>query len=67
MLFRSENYIEERSKKWQESEQGQSYTSWQEEYQGNDLELIDLDQPEALSLSSDDQTGVLDGLSEEVS
>lgn len=62
-----QEYIAERSNKWQDSERGHAYLDWQEEYESNDLEEIALDQPVPLELSVDDydQADLLEGLTEE--
>ena len=61
-----QGYIDDRSEKWQEGERGQAYMAWQQEFSDNDLEAIELDQPEPLELSTGDQTEILEGLAEEI-
>ncbi len=61
-----QGYIDDRSEKWQEGERGQAYMARQQEYQDNDLEAIELDQPEPLELSTGDQAENLEGLAEEI-
>ena len=56
--------IDSHQEKWQDSERGQAFVQWQQEYEQADLEDINLEQPEPLSLDINDQSEVLEGLPE---
>jgi hypothetical protein len=45
-----EAYMSDRSEKWQDSERGQAYEQWKNEFESNDLEAVELDMPAALEL-----------------
>jgi len=51
--------MSDRSEKWQDSERGQAYEQWKGEYEGNHLEEIDLDMPDALEVTLGDQAETL--------
>ena len=59
------DYISERSEKWLESDRGQAYSGWQDEYATFELEEVDLDPPDALYLDTGPQVDELEGRSEE--
>ena len=54
--------IDGHQEKWQDSERGQVFVSWQQEYEQVNFEGLELDKPEPLSLDVSDQSEVLDGL-----
>ncbi len=43
-----DDYIADRSEKWQEGERGQNYVSWKDEWEQLDLEPIELSLPDEL-------------------
>lgn len=45
-----ETYYDERSEKWQESDRGQVYQGWLQEFQQIDLEEADLEEPPELDI-----------------
>lgn len=57
--------IDEHSDRWQESTTGQAYQQWLAEWEGADLERIDLQMPETPNLEVDDQSERLEALPEE--
>ena len=59
--------IDSHHEKWQDSERGQAFVQWQQEYDQYDLEDIDLEQPCQLTFDIGDQSEALEGLSEEPS
>ena len=56
--------IEEHSDTWQEGDKGQAFAAWQAEWEQADLETIEMEAPEPLSLDVNDQSEVLDALPE---
>jgi hypothetical protein len=61
-----ERYMSDRSEKWQDSERGQTYEQWKNDFESNDLEEVELDMPDALELQTGDQAETLEERSEEV-
>ena len=67
-LFRDEvvgdmdDYMGERSEKWEESDSGQAYTSWKDEWEGLDLEPID--QIDMIDFNDPSHADELDGLAD---
>ena len=61
-----QEYMDERSEKWQESERGQAYDGWRQEFE-DELEEIELERPKELTLETDDQAERLEGCAEEFS
>lgn len=59
-----ETYREERSEKWQDSEAGQAYTDWQEQYEGCRLERAEFEAPEPLAIEFEDAGDTLENLPE---
>ena len=59
------DYISERSEKWTESDRGQAYIGWQDEYANYELGEVALELPEALILDTGPQVDELEGRSEE--
>lgn len=68
-----ESYYDDKSDKWKESERGESYSSWKDEWQGislDDLELeqpseIEIEEPEDLDEPDADHSTELENLPEE--
>jgi len=59
------DYISEKSDKWQESDKGQEYQSFQEEYESLQLDDIELDEPAEIELVfCDNHSELLDQASE---
>jgi hypothetical protein len=54
-----DDYISERSEKWQDSERGQAYRAWHEVFTA-ELEDVELDEPDVLELETGDQVEALD-------
>jgi hypothetical protein len=61
-----EGYMSDHSEKWQDSERGQTYEQWKNDFESNDLEEVELDMPDALELQTGDQAETLEERSEEV-
>ena len=57
--------IEEHSDTWQEGDKGQAFAAWQAEWEQADLETIEMEAPEPLSLDVNDQSEVLEALPED--
>src|SRR5215510_15034516 len=58
-----EEYVNERSEKWQESDRGQAYAAWLEAF-SVELEESDLSEPAELTLDVDNAAGMLEDLPE---
>jgi len=54
---RASTEFDERSEKWQEGDNGQSASSWKDEWEGFDCEGVEVDWPDELSI---DQPNVVD-------
>lgn len=59
-----EQYIDERSEKWEEGEAGQRYTAWKQEYEYLELERVELSMPEPVELESGNPAEAMDALDE---
>src|SRR5262249_9050748 len=49
-----DEYLTERSEKWQESERGQAYQAWRDEYE-EEMDAIELDEPPDIELEEPDE------------
>ena len=54
-----DNFISDKSEKWQEGERGEAYTAWKEIWE-EELETFDLDQPDGLDELDEDVADALD-------
>lgn len=61
-----EEFIQEKSDKWQEGDKGQAYVEWHTQYDAIELQDVDLERPESLSLDDGDQADILEELDEEL-
>jgi DNA repair exonuclease SbcCD ATPase subunit len=52
-----ENYVEEKSEKWQDSEAGSSYATWRDRFSDTDLDGIDIEMPEDIDTPDIDHGG----------
>jgi uncharacterized protein YukE len=59
-----QSYADEKSDKWREGDAGQAYESWMSEYEGAELNAVEISEPEALD-TPDDETAKLADLPEE--
>ena len=57
--------IDSHHEKWQDSDRGQAFVQWQQEYAQHNLGDLDLEQLEPLILEAGDQSDVLEALPEE--
>lgn len=61
-----EDYVNDKSEKWQEGEKAEAYENWKGEYEGIDFSDSELSQPDELSLEVQDPCEEIEGLSTEV-
>lgn len=54
-----QDYIDEKSEKWQEGEKGQAYASWKEQYE-EELETVELEKPDEVTFDNDNPSELLD-------
>lgn len=45
-----EGYISDKTDKWQEGERGQAFLAWQEAFESDDIEEIDMEKPDDLEV-----------------
>lgn len=61
-----ENFHDERSEKWQESDAGSAFRSWVEEWGNASFDDADRDEPVELDLDQEDYAEALESLPQEV-
>jgi hypothetical protein len=66
MASEMQDYFDERSERWQESDAGSNYQDWLTEW-GSELPEVELDAPEDVEMPEVEALDTLEGLPEEVS
>lgn len=54
-----QDFIGDKSEKWQEGEKGQAYASWKEQYE-EELETVELEKPDEVVFDNDNPSELLD-------
>jgi peptidoglycan hydrolase CwlO-like protein len=60
-------YYSERSDKWHESEAGENFEAWKQEFENAELDDVEIELPESIEHVDSDVADTLDGLPESVS
>lgn len=61
-----DGYVGERSEKWQEGDRAQAYDAWKSSYESEEIEQVEMEQPEPVEFDVDLMADVIEQLAEEV-
>lgn len=61
-----QNHIDDKSEKWQDSDKGQAYESWRQQWEQIDLEEVEIDKPDELELNADNPEGLFADVPQEI-